>query len=330
MPANIATASFERASAGTVPPAVSVLLPVYNAEAYVGAAIDSILAQTFQDFELLIFDDGSTDGSLSILRDYEAKDSRIRVFSSPENRGVALAMNDLIEKARGRYIARMDADDICLPERLARQVKFLDSSPDHVVVGTWVEHMNTRGQPIGIIQTPLHHDEIDASHLKGHCSIWHPSAMIRASSVRSVGGYHEDFPPAEDIELWLRLAEIGKFANIPQVLVRYRLHKGALSERQRMTQLERVRLACEKTWARRGIAGTFEATSHWRPGTDRKSRHSFALRYGWVAWNNNHRNTWWTYVLEAFRLRPFALDTWKLFFFGLMRKPGDRLLDRHG
>jgi hypothetical protein len=152
--------------------------------------------------------------------------------------------------------------------------------------------------------------------------------MMRAEAVAAVGGYNKDFPPAEDLELWLRLAEVGKLANLPQVLVRYRLHQSALSERQRQTQQDRARLACENAWSRRGIEGTFEATEHWRPGKDRESRHHFALRYGWVAWNHNHRHTWWTYVREAVRLRPFALSTWNLFFFGLLKKPDNQTAEK--
>jgi glycosyltransferase involved in cell wall biosynthesis len=323
MSPNLNRSAPESIQAESTPPAVSVLLPVYNAELYIREAVDSILSQTFTEFELLALDDGSTDKSLAILREYESKDRRVHVFSSRENRGVVSTANELIAKARGHYLARMDADDICLPERLEKQVTFLDSSPGYVAVGGWVEHMNLNSQPIGIIKTPLGHAEIDEAHLKGHCSIWHPSVTMRAAAVASVGGYHNDFSPAEDLELWLRLAEVGNLANLPQVLVRYRLHRSALSERERQMQQDRARRACERAWARRGIKGTFEAT-HWRPGKDKVSRHHFALRYGWLAWNHNHRCTWWGYTREAIRLRPFTLSTWKLFFFGLIKKPNGR------
>ena len=301
-------------------PTISVLLPVYNAEPYLRAAVDSVLSQTFVDFELLAFDDGSTDRSLAILREYEAKDSRVRIFSR-ENRGHVVTHNELIDLAQGRYLAHMDADDICLPERFERQAVFLDSFPDHLVVGGWIEQINAAGQPIGIIRSPLTHQEIDLAHLKGHTSICHPAAMFRKTAVLTVGCYNDEFNPAEDLDLWLRLAEIGKVANLPEIVLRYRLHSDSLSEASGQKQHDAMKRACQSAWHRRGIEGRFEVTEHWRPGTDKTSRHKFALQYGWVAWNHGHRGTWWTYAWQALRLRPLALSSWRLLVFGFVRTP---------
>lgn len=301
-------------------PTISVLLPVHNAELYVDEAIKSILAQTYGDFELLALDDGSTDRSLLILREYEAQDSRVHIFSR-ENRGLVASLNELIAKARGRYLARMDADDICMPDRFRSQVTFLDSFPDHVLVGAWVETVNAAGLPIGILRSPTSHEEIDQDHLSGHTSIRHPTAMIRRSAVMSAGCYRSEFISAEDLDLFLRLAELGKLANLPEVMLRYRLHAGSISEAKGQVQQAATQSACESAWRRRGIEHRFEAVDHWRPGSDKDSRHKFAVQYGWIAWNHGHTQTWRTYAWEALRLRPFSPSSWRLLIFGLLKSP---------
>ncbi len=308
------------AHSNDLPPTISVLLPVYNAELYVDEAIKSVLAQTFDDFELLVLDDGSTDRSLLILREYEAKDRRVRVFSR-ENRGLVASLNELIAKARGRYLARMDADDICMPDRFKNQAAFLDSFPDHVLVGGWIELMNAAGQPIGVLRSPTSHEDIDRTHLSGYSSIWHPTAMVRRFAIINAGCYRSEFMHAEDLDLWLRLAELGKLANLRQVVLRYRLHAGSVSETEGPMQRAAAQRACESAWRRRGIEGRFEAIDHWRPGNDKESRHKFALQYGWVAWNHGHTQTWRNYAWQALRLRPCALSSWRLLIFGLLKSP---------
>jgi glycosyltransferase involved in cell wall biosynthesis len=304
-------------------PKISVLMPVYNGERYIREAVESVLDQTFGDFELLALDDGSTDKSAAILREYEARDGRVRVFSR-ENRGLVLTLNELIAKARGHYLARMDADDICLPPRFEKQLEFLDSHREYVLVGSFQEVINSSGQRIGVIRHPINHEEIDHLQLKGCCCLSHSSVMLRASAVKSLNGYDPQFAYAEDLELWLRMAEHGKIANIPEVLILYRIHEDSISESHQESQRNGWRLACEKAWARRGIEGRFQAVEAWRPGKDKASRHKFALQYGWVAWNHNYRDTWWAYAREALRLRPCAVSTWKLLIFGFLKTPPER------
>lgn len=302
-------------------PAVSVLLPVYNAQAYLAEAIESVLTQSFTDFELLAFDDGSSDASLDILHRYEAGDRRVRVFTR-ENRGLVATLNELIGLARGRYLARMDADDVCLPDRFARQVTFLDNHPDHLVVGGWYEMINAQGDPIGIVRSPTDHAAIDEANIAGHTSICHPTAMIRRTAIATSNWYDQQHFAAEDLDLWLRIAEVGKVANIADLVLRYRMHDGSISEAKGALQQAVMYAVCKSARARRGIADTFENPAHWRPDAGRASRHDFAIRYGWTAWSHGYRQTWWHYARQAIRLDPLSAESWKLMIAGLLKRPG--------
>jgi len=201
-------------------PRVTVIMPVYNAERYVSEAIDSILTQTFTDFEFIIIDDGSTDGSPDIIGQYE--DKRIRFIRKPRNEGLVSALNLGIELALGEYIARMDADDIALPERLEKQVAFLDSHPDVVVVGTKAWRIDPAGKIIESMISVTRWEDVHRYLRSGANRLIHSSVMMRTEIVRKIGGYREQFPHAEDIDLWLRILEHGKICNLPEKLMLYR------------------------------------------------------------------------------------------------------------
>lgn len=156
-----------------------------------------------------------------------------------------------------------------MPDRFRSQVAFLNSFPDHVLVGAWVETVNAAGLPIGILRCPTSHEEIDQDHLSGHTSIRHPTAMVRRSAVMSAGCYRSEFIYAEDLDLFLRLAELGKLANLPEIMLQYRLHAGSVSEAKGQVQQAATQSACESAWRRRGIERRFEAVDHWRPGSDK-------------------------------------------------------------
>jgi glycosyltransferase involved in cell wall biosynthesis len=299
-------------------PTISVLVPVYNAQPYLREALDSILAQSFADFELLALDDGSTDLSLRILREYESKDSRVRVISR-ENRGLVSSLNELISESRGCYLARMDADDVCLPDRFKKQLAFLQSNPDHIMVGGCVQLVNRNGLPIRDFDNPPSHDEIDRANLGGHTAISHPTALIKRDVLLKVGGYRQEFVHAEDLDLWLRLAEIGKLANLAEFVLQYRLHDFSVSHKNGLLQLESQKRACCEAWKRRGIEGTYTAELWRPPGKD--ARHKFALENGWTSWANGYRQTWLHYAWRALLLHPLNKATWNLIIFGLLRRP---------
>ncbi len=219
------------------PAALTVAMSVYNGERFLGAAIESVLGQSFADFEFLILDDGSSDATAEILKCYERTDPRIRPIIR-ENRGLVASLNEMIGKARAPIIARMDADDICRPHRFERQLAFLSDHPDHGVVGSWSEDMGEHGEPMFRTGAdhPLTHDEVLATIAEGQQVICHPAAMYRRDVVRAVGGYHAAFRHCEDYDLWLRLASVTKLANIPERLLRYRRYDGQVSARHSTEQ----------------------------------------------------------------------------------------------
>lgn len=235
-------------------PEVSVIMPVFNSRRYLAKAVKSVLNQTFADLELLAFDDGSTDGSIRMLNSIARRDHRLVVYQR-SHCGYSPHLNEGIQLAKGKYIARMDSDDICVPNRFQTQIDFLVANPGVLAVGSSVELIDEWGDPYSRIVVPINHDDIDASHLQGGGGAFpHPTVMMRAEAVRGVGGYRPQFEPAEDVDLWLRLAEIGKLANIDQPLLRYRVHVGMVSIVRSEKQRSNLQATIEETGKRRGVA----------------------------------------------------------------------------
>lgn len=234
-------------------PRISVLLPVFNAERYLRNAIDSILEQSFTDFEFIIIDDGSEDGSGKIIDDFICRDDRIRLIRRA-NTGYVRALQDGLEIARGDIIARMDADDIAARDRFSKQLSFLDCNPNCVAVGSWVTFVDEDGASLFQWQPPLYHESIDKECLAGHGGmIIHPAMMMRRVAFDQVGGYRNEFEYAEDFDLILRLAEIGKLANIADVLLQYRQSPKSVCGRFSEKQQSLIRKAIGEAFVRRGI-----------------------------------------------------------------------------
>ena len=210
--------------------AVSVVMPVYNAARFLGEAVESILAQSFEEFELIAADDGSTDESAEILERYARGDRRLRVFRCAHE-GLPATLNFGCARAEGKYIARMDADDIALPSRFERQIEFLNKHRRVTILGTQLERIREDGTSMGFTNHPLEHAQI-AANMQKFCCIHHPTVMMRTEAMRELGGYREAFHGAEDHDLWLRAAEQFEFANLPDVLLRYRLHTEAVRFRE--------------------------------------------------------------------------------------------------
>jgi glycosyltransferase involved in cell wall biosynthesis len=217
-------------------PNVSVILPVYNGEQYLAAAIDSILSQTYKDFELIIINDGSTDKSQALINQY--KDPRI-IAVNQKNHGLVASLNRGIGMARGQYIARMDADDISLPERLAREVQSMDQNPHLVLLGTNAIEIDQQGKKSGELTYPSN-DSVLRLSLFSYTPFAHGSVMFKTASVNKVGGYDPATWPAEDSDLWARLAREGGLANIDQALYKFRINPEGISLTNRESQIAKT------------------------------------------------------------------------------------------
>ena len=211
-------------------PKVTVLLAVHDGEPYIDEAVRSVLGQTFTDFELLVVDDASTDDTVAIVE--RLADERIRILRNERNLGQVPSLNRGLSEARGEYVARLDADDACLPTRLERQVEVLDNDPRVGLVGTWMDAVDDRGRLLGRLQKTLD-DYVDFLYhtLIMRVYVSHPSAMYRREPVLRLGRYDETTGPAEDKDLWRKLAlERFEARIVPEALVRYRLHDLQLSQ----------------------------------------------------------------------------------------------------
>jgi glycosyltransferase involved in cell wall biosynthesis len=214
-------------------PKVSVILPVYNCEQYIYETVLSVLKQTFTDFELLIVDDCSTDKSVSIIREFN--DSRINLIIKQKNTGYTDSLNYAVSIAKGKYIARMDGDDICLPTRFEKQVAFLEKNTDVILCGTAIQFI---GFYNGIKQYPLKHEDIKIK-LCFVTPFCHPSVMGK-KEVFLQFPYDKNFEPAEDIHLWSRIVKMGKLENLDEILLNYRTHEMQVSVSKKEIQNQKA------------------------------------------------------------------------------------------
>jgi glycosyltransferase involved in cell wall biosynthesis len=200
---------------------VSVVIPAYNAEKYIAESIDSILRQTFTDFELIIIDDCSTDGTWDIVQNYAKRDTRIRPYRNDVNLGIAGNRNRGVELAKGAYIAWQDADDISYPHRIKQQYNFLMANPDVGIVGGYLEIFRNNGKIVGI-RRYKEDDKALRSCIYRYSPVAQPVAMIRKKALLKVGPYDLRYPPAEDLDMTFRIGVYYKLANIADVLLKYR------------------------------------------------------------------------------------------------------------
>lgn len=234
---------------------VSVILPVYNGQKYLKDSIDSILAQTYTDFELVIVNDGSTDDSEAIIQGFD--DPRIRYYKQ-SNHGISATLNLAIRQAKGRYIARQDSDDLSHPDRLIKQVAFLDAHPKCGVVGTWAEILVEDVPTDRVLNHPINNNDIKFALLFDSPFV-HSSVMMRKELVDRVSGYPSDLnqQSPEDFELWSLLSPICEFANIPEFLLKYREIKGSMSRIRLDSFFEKVILISTENIAHElGISAT--------------------------------------------------------------------------
>ena len=290
-------------------PALSVVMSAYNAERYLREAIDSIVAQTFGDFEFIIVDDGSKDSTLSILRDYESRDERFKIISRP-NKGLTVSLNEALAAVRAPIVARMDADDIALPERFAKQITFLAEHPEVVLLGTCVELIDPFGVHIGNVNYPTDHAGIDARLLAGEGgAVPHLACMYRTDVVRKIGGYREQFNNSEDLDLWLRLAEVGQVANLPDILLKYRRDLGSVSHTKRDNQIRMKSIILGEAYDRRGLP----KPSEWKFDTWMPKPHDVQIKeWGWRALKLGRPDAARGHAKSLLKMHPLSLDSWRL------------------
>ena len=297
-------------------PAVTVLIPAYNAGPLLREAVDSILVQTFTDFECLVIDDGSTDGSIQALVSID--DPRLRVVRNPKNLGLIATLNRGIELARAPLLARMDADDLSMPTRLERQVAALESSPGLAVVGSWARVIGLDGSDAGALRPPVEPRNVLAAVLRD-CPFIHPSVMIRTPVLRELGGYRADAQHAEDLGLWLTLLLRHDGANLPEFLICYRVHPGQVSQTklavQRATAM-RLQRAARPVYAKAQRLPSVDqpdepgqwAQLRGAPGTLGADCKHWSLRY----WKLGASRRASAMALRGLLHAPFCLDLYRL------------------
>ncbi len=240
-------------------PTVSVVMSVYNGKMFLLESINSILSQSFSDFEFIIIDDGSTDGSSELLDSYSHRDRRVRIIHQA-NCGLSDALNRGASIARGKYIARMDADDISMNDRLSRQVDALEKHPDIGVIGGAIEIIDSRNNIFGVRRFPTSDHMIRMDLFSGSCALSHPTVMMRTEVFMRVGGYRGIVVDAEDYDLWLRIAEHSKLANLKAPVLKYRSHLGQVSVQKFRRQALSTLAAIAAAEVRR--SGDFDPLDH--------------------------------------------------------------------
>lgn len=224
-------------------------MSVFNGEAFLTAAVESILGQTFHDFEFLIIDDGSADKTAEILSAYASQDPRMRIIHQ-ENKGRATSLNIGIGLAKSDYIARMDADDIALPQRLRDQIDFLDCHPEVGLLGGAVEVIKDTGQVLSAVRPPTQDSELRSIMLQGN-PMWHPTVVMRKKVVLAAGGYRKPLLDADDYDLFLRMSEYSQIANLDKFVLKYRIHANQVSVRNMKHQATCVLAARAAAFLRR-------------------------------------------------------------------------------
>lgn len=209
-------------------PLVSVILPAYNGLPYLEKAIHSVLKQTFTRFELLILDDASTDNSWELIKKYATKDKRIRIFRNKKNLGIGKALNLLIEKTSAQFLARMDADDVMSEKRLEKQINYLRKHPEIVVLGSFMKEIDKKGKVIGKRMMPVGHNDI-YQMMYYATGIQNPTVIFNRKLIPQNFSWYQEAGLIEDLDMFFRLFKYGRFANLPEFLMFYRIHGENLS-----------------------------------------------------------------------------------------------------
>ena len=289
-----------------------------NRSEFIEPAIRSVLDQSYKNFEFLIVDDGSTDKTPEILKKWEGSDNRIKVLSRPQSFGLPSGLNLAASQARGQIYARMDDDDISLPERFEKQLKFLEDHPDIIAMGTAIRVIDEDGVDLNEYYPPQVHEEIDAGLLIGHGgALVNPSIMIRKDAFNEVNGYNEKYLKVQDLDIYLRLAEIGRLANLSEVLVLCRTDSrraDRASEEAYKKVHSYLTEIVEAAYKRRKLEGT--------PRIDLPkvaTRHQLLWNLCVGAYSVGNYRAAYKHLTRALKLDPTSLQKWWMFLKVLSR-----------
>ena len=310
----------------TKPPQVTVVMSVYNTASFLRESIESILAQTFTDFEFLIIDDCSTDSSREIIRSYS--DPRIRLFCNDKNLALIKSLNKGLQLARGDYIARHDSDDISLPLRLEKEVQFLEANKNVGLLGSYFIAINEAGDFLQYFRPPTDSDTLRRKLLVKN-SFAHGTVMFRKECIEKVGCFREELKHCEDYDLWLRVSQFFELANLPFYLYKWRLNINSVSLANKHIQDRNVQLTIRLHQERLSLGmdqiqrGEFDAKKWFKSTTDDLRKKAIAVRayhfQGSCFLLNDHHKKALEYYLKSLKLDKLNPKTWFLIFFALIK-----------
>ena len=287
-------------------PTLSVLMPVYNGATYLAQAIESIQAQTVSDFEFIIVNDGSTDRTLEILWQFAKADGRIKILSRP-NTGIVGALNDGLAVCRAEFVARMDADDLALATRFAQQLAAMKQDPQCIALGGAALFTDPEGRPLKIYRPTLTHASIEDELARGNGgALIHPTVLFRRDALTACGGYRERYNYIEDLDLYVRLLERGRLANLPEVLLHYRQHPHSINH----VQGNRTQQTAEIIAPLREKKGLDPWTLPPEPSSKPAGIADFRRQWALDAAQNENYDSAWANALQAVRLAPFQKINW--------------------
>ncbi len=299
-------------------PLVTVLMPAYNAAGYIAEAIDSVLQQTFSDFEFLIINDGSTDDTEKIIRQYA--DPRIRLYNQA-NAGVIGALNNGLELAKADLIARFDADDVCYPDRLQLQYDFMKANPDYILVGSEADYIEENGTFIFTYKFNAYTDEEIRSQNYTTCPFIHSAVMFYKQKVIEVGGYDKGAITFEDHLLWWRLIQLGKVRNFEQALIKVRFNPDSVTidERWRGSEFQRIKYkSIEQGYVTADDAERVKSIL----ASQNFKKYKHAAYYSMVGkkflWNNYQPSKARKHLAQAIRVTPWKIEPYMLYLLSFL------------
>jgi glycosyltransferase involved in cell wall biosynthesis len=302
-------------------PKISVILPTFNASQFISDSVHSILGQTFSNFELLIIDDGSTDNTKLIIQSIQKTDQRIK-YIQLEHSGIVDALNLGLQIAVGKYIARMDADDVALPERFEKQVHYLERNPDCVIVSNAVGVIDERGRFLGTFteqnRGPFSPGDDDVSRiLDVETFLLHPTVMYRKDCAVKVGGYRKEFEWIEDADLYTRLAKEGRMFCLPWVLIHYRVHLNSVTRTKAQIQHNlKIKLAVELSNQNIGMLAEVSQPTNYSEDSlsleaQRERKLGFLRTWSYLSrYHGGSLITSFSLAIEALAIAPINKQNW--------------------